>query len=229
MANSTYLALTNKLLQQFQEVEIGVSDWTSVRGLQAYAKTAINHSLRKIYSKEHYWPFNHADGTQTLTAGTQLYAWPADFKIVDWNSFQIQKDDTLSVTAQVLYPIDKEEWFARYKDLDTTTPSRNKPEKVFKAHGNYWGVTPSPDKAYVINFDYYKQFVPLDAYTDQTDITPDFEHVILYGAASHMNLLLDNNEQAQLMDKEYFKPSLIEMRTVLINDDLRLRDTRVRY
>lgn len=229
MANSTYISLTNKLLQQFQEVEIGVSDWTSVKGLQAYAKTAVNHSLRKIYSKEHYWPFNHASGTQVLAAGTQSYAWPSDFKIADWNSFQIQKDDSIAVTAQMLKPINKEEWYSRYRDLDSTTPQRDKPRYVFKAHGSNWGVTPSPDKAYTINYDYYKQFVPLSDSTDQTDISPDFDHVILYGAASHMNLLLDNNEQAQIVDKEYFLPALKEMRTVLINDDLRLRDTRVRY
>lgn len=229
MANSTFLSLTNDLLRQFQEVEIGVSDWASVQGLQAYAKQAVNNSLRKIYSEHHAWPFNHVSGEQVLTAGVQTYAWPADFKIADWKSFQIQKDDSLSVTAQKLVPIDREDWFDNYRDLDSETPSRAKPAFVFDAHGSNWGVTPSPDKAYTIDFDYFKKFTPLSAYTDETDIPQDFDHVILYGAASNMNLLLDNNEQAQIMEKEFFKPALKEMRTILINNDLKLRDTRVRF
>jgi hypothetical protein len=229
MANATYLELTNDVLRHFQEVEIPVADWTSVKGLQAFAKLAVNNSLREIYAKHHFWPFSHATGTQVLTAGVQTYAWPADYKIADWKSFQVQKDDILSVTAQRLVPIDREDWFDNYRDQDSETPSRNKPVMVFDAHGSNWGVTPSPDKAYTIKFDYYKKFVPLNDYTDETDVPRDFDHVIQHGAAVHMNLLLDNNEQATLVRNELFLPSLKEMRTLLINNDLKLRDTRIRF
>jgi hypothetical protein len=229
MANATYLELTNNLIRQFQEVELSVADWTSAKGLQGFAKQAVNNSLRTIYNRHHYWPFNHASGTQVLTAGTQTYAWPADFKIADWKSFQLQKDAALSVNSQYLIPIDREDWFDNYRDLDTDTPSRDKPRMVFDAHGNNWGVTPSPDKAYTIKYDYYKVFVPLSAYDDVTDIPRDFDHVIQYGAAVQLNLLLDNNEQAQLINQEHFAPALIEMRTILINNDLKLRDTRVSF
>ena len=227
MANSTYLELTNNLLRQFQEVEIPVSDWTSVRGLQSYAKTAINNSIRTIYSKERFWPFNYVQGTQALSAGTQLYAWPNDYKIADWKSFQLQKDESLNVNSQYLIPIEREDWYENYRDLDTDTPSRDKPRMVFNAPGNYWGVTPSPNQAYTIKFNYYKKFTPLVNYTDETDIPTDFDDVIHWGAVAHMNLLLDNNEQFQITNNNLFLPALASMRSILINDDLKVRDTRV--
>ena len=56
----TYLTLTNKVLARLNEVELTSSTFTSARGIQTQAKTAINEAVRYINQREFNYPFNHA-------------------------------------------------------------------------------------------------------------------------------------------------------------------------
>ena len=92
---STYITLCNQVLRRLNEVEISESDFANVRGIQSVVKDSVKSAIAKINQAEYGWPFNAAEHTQVLTAGQSEYVWPDYYKISDWSSFQIQKDNAL--------------------------------------------------------------------------------------------------------------------------------------
>ena len=154
---STYIDLCNLVLRRLNEVEIAVEDFPTARGVQALVKDAVKSSIAKINQSEFEWPFNAAEHTQTLVAGQTEYTWPDFFKISDWNSFQLQKNETLGVGYSSLQHIDRDEWYKTHRDNDYDAGSAGigAPRAVFSSHGNGFGVTPTPNAAYSVRFRYY--------------------------------------------------------------------------
>lgn len=204
---STYMGLTNRLLRRLNEVEITESDFASVRGIQATAKDCILDAVREINTSKIDWPFNAVQHTETLVVGTEEYAWPPGFTAADWNSFQLQKDDTLNINHKSLKLITREEWYSslRDQDYDSETDGKNIPEWVFPSHGQGWGVSPSPNEAYPIKYRYYKNPTDLDAFDDVVTIPTKFDYVILAGAMYHLNLFKENADAANMSLSAYEK------------------------
>lgn len=232
MANSTFLELTNKVLDDFNEVNITQADFDSVKGIHSTAKNSVNRALAMIFSKHYQYSFNAVEQTETLVAGTFEYAWPLDYKAVEWNSFQIQADDSLAVSTKSLQRIEREHYYkssmySNDRTGVTNTAYRSVPYFVFQTHGQGFGISPTPDQAYELKYRYFKSFTPLVNYDDQTTVPEEFDHVIVFGAAILMNLFLDNAEQAGFVQKNLYEPALSSMRTLLINDDFVMGDGRV--
>jgi len=227
---SDFLTLTNKVLRRLNEVSVPESEFLSVRGVQALAKDAVRDAIAKINQAEFTWPFNAAETQQVLVKGVEEYAWPADFKIADWESFQIQKDTNLNVDFRTLKFISRDRWYRLYRDLDQNsgTDGREIPSFVFPSHGTGFGVSPSPDEAYTVRFRYYLTAVPLVNASDMTRIPDIFDHVIVEGALYYMYMFRDNPEQANIA-AVVFQQGVKEMRTVLINNYNRMYDTRVSF
>jgi hypothetical protein len=227
---SSFLTLTNKVLRRLNEVNVPESEFLSVRGVQAVAKDSVRDSIAKINQAEFTWPFNAAENQQILVKGVEEYAWPVDFKIADWESFQIQKDTNLNIDFRTLKFISRDQWYRQYRDLDQNsgTDGRDIPYYVFPSHGSGFGVSPSPDEAYTVRFRYYLTNVPLVNATDETRIPDIFDHVIVEGALYYMYMFRDNPEQANVA-AIVFQQGLKEMRTVLVNNYNRMYDTRVAY
>lgn len=204
---STYLQLTNRLLRRLQDVEIPQADFASATGIQATAKDAILDTVREINTSKIDWPFNAVEHSQYLQVGVEEYGWPSAFVAADWNSFQIQKDDTLQVIHRALKVISREEWYMylRDRDYDTETTGMEEPIYAFPSHGSGWGVSPSPDQEYLIKYRYYKNPTDLDAYDDEVTIPSRFDYVIIAGALWHMNIFKENIEGAQLMRQSFEK------------------------
>lgn len=217
---STYLELTNRVLRRLNEVEIGASDFAGVRGVQAAAKDAVLDAVREINTQKFEWPFNATTGSQTLTAGTNLYSWPADLRIPDWKSFYIYKDGTIS-TENVHLPImTKDEWYAwsRDNDLNNSTTGIRRPERVFEAPAGGFGVTPNPDAAYVVKWTYWIKTITLSADSDTCTIPTEYDHVITDCAMKHLYLFFDNDERAAKASSD-FEKGLKEMTYILIPKD----------
>lgn len=202
---STYLELTNRVLRRLNEVELTSSDFASPRGVHATVKDAVLDTVRKINNSKYKWPFNAQSGTQVLTIGQELYSLPSGIIAADWESFQIEKDDTLSVNHKHLKPINREEWYRTYRDLDQDAESDGKtvPEFVFDGPNSTWGLTPSPDKAYTVTFKYWTSPTAISAHGDTVTIPDDFDYVITAGALYHLYLFLDNSERTQLAKQAY--------------------------
>lgn len=200
------MALTNKLLRRLNEVEISQSDFASVRGVQALAKDAINASLATINNQRFEWPFNAvAQYDQLLVVGQEQYDFPADLKSVDWNSFHIERDTNLGVNTTHLNLTSKDVWERYYKDrdLDAGADGVGVPVLVLKGQNFGFIVTPSPNKAYTVLYDYFATYTPLDAYNDTSTVPSLFDEVIIQGAIYHFYMFRDNTEQANEAKQEY--------------------------
>lgn len=227
---STYIDLCNKVLRRLNEVEIAVGDFPTVRGVQALVKDAVRSSIAKINQAEYEWPFNAAEHTETLVAGQTEYVWPSYFKVSDWNTFQIQKDDSLGTGYKTLSAIDRDEWYSKYRDDDYEAGSAglSVPDFVFAGHGNGFGVTPSPDAAYRVRFRYYLNYADLTNYNDVTRIPESFDTVIIDGALYHMYMFKDNIESAQAAFMA-FESGIKNLQTLFINSYEYIRDTRIKF
>lgn len=226
---TTYLDLTNRLLRRINEVEITDSQFSSVRGLQAAAKDAILDAVREINNRKNYWIFNAESGSQLLTVGQEEYTWPADFASVDWNSFYIEKDDTIGNNTLPLIPINRTEWYSKYRplDFDTGSTGRSTPTYVFaSASGGGWGISPSPLEANTVKFRYYKIPTDLSASTDVCNIPSRFDYVIIAGGLYHLNLFKDNAESTMISEKTFYR-GIADMVRQVISWPVKADDTRI--
>lgn len=225
---STYLQLTNKLLRRLNETELTSDNFDSVRGVHALCKDAVSDAVSRINTFCHEWPFNAYQHTQTLIAGTSEYGWPDNYKQVDWNSFQIQKDDSLDVRHKHLRKINRDEWYRDYKDRDDDAGSDgvDVPIYVFEAHGTGFGITPVPDEAYTLVYRYYITPTVMTDYDDTTTIPGEWEWVITDGALAIGNLFKEDSEGHQL-SKQDFEKSLKFMRSILVNKTENMEDSMI--
>ncbi|UAW59280.1 putative tail structure protein [Roseobacter phage CRP-738] len=227
---STYLNLCNMVLRRINEVEIAQADFGTVRGVQALVKDSVRAAIAKINQAEFEWPFNASEHTQVLTAGRTEYDWPDYFKIADFNSFQIQKDDSLATGYKTLSAIERDDWYRDYRDTDYEAGSagRGVPDFVFPSHGTGFGVTPSPDKAYSVRFRYYLNYADLTAHDDVTRIPESFDTVIVDGALYHLYMFKDNLDAANAAFIA-FQSGLKDLQTLYINSYQSVRDTRIKF
>lgn len=227
---STFLDLCNQTLRRLNEVQIAESDFGLTRGVQSLVKDAVIASIRKINQSEFEWPFNAAEQTTVLSPGQSEYSWPSEFKVVEWNSFQIQADANLGVNFRSLQFIDRSVWYTRHrdKDRDAGPSGRGVPINVFPSHGSGFGVTPSPDRPYTVRFRYFLNVVSLNNANDQTRVPSDFDSLIVDGALYHMYMFKDNAESASVSFAA-FERGLKDLRTLFINNYHSVYDRRVNF
>lgn len=227
---STYISLCNQVLRRLNEVEIIEGDFAITTGIQSLVKDAVKSSIAKINTAEFEWPFNAAEETDTMVVGQEEYAWPTYFKVADWNTFQIQADATLGSTFTVLKFIERDEWYRSYRDADDTAGSTgiSIPRFVFSTHGNGYGVSPSPDKAYSLKFRYFMNFSDITNATDQSRIPSSYDTVLIDGAIYYLYMFKDNMEAAQA-SYAAFMAGIKELQSLYINSYQSITDTRVRF
>jgi len=225
----TYISLTNNLLRRVNEVELDVTSFSSARGMQSLAKDCIQDSIRGINQQRWQWPFHAVQHTQQLVQGQNEYRWPDDFKSVDWESFQIQKDGTYSTSNKHLEPMNRTDWYNYWRDQDDDNAPNGlrTPDMVFRAHGVGFGVTPAPDKPYFIEYRYFKNPPAMVNATDETTIPSEYTNVIIWGGLYHMNLFRENLDGASFAKSQY-QEGISNMYNILIeNVSEKLTDSRV--
>ena len=227
---STYISLCNQVLRRLNEVEVAEGAFDSVTGVQALVKDAVKAAVAKINQAEFEWPFNAAEETDTLVVGQEEYTWPSFYKIADWNSFQIQEDTALGVSFTTLKYIERDEWYKNHRDNDDAsgTIGISVPRFVFPSHGNGYGVSPSPDKAYTLKFRYYQNYSNITAADDVTRIPDSYDTVLVDGALYHLYMFKDNLEASQASFMA-FEKGIKDLQTLYINNYEYIRDTRVKY
>ena len=101
---ATYVTLINQLLVRLNEVTLDTAGdgFDTVRNVQALAKDAINNAIRNILQTGQEWPFLKTTYTQTMSAGTRTYSFPADFSSVDWDTFYLKKLTSANNTPSFL-------------------------------------------------------------------------------------------------------------------------------
>jgi len=227
---TTYIDLCNQVLRRINEVEIVTADFPTVRGVQALVKDAVQSAVAKINQSEYTWPFNAAEHTQTLTIGQTEYDWPTNLKVADWNSFQIQKNDSLGTGYKTLSFIERDTWYSRYRDDDYEAGAAGLavPDFVFPSHGNGFGVSPSPNQAYSIRFRYYLNYTDLTNASDVTRIPTSFDTVLVDGAMYFLYMFKDNIQASQAAFIA-FEDGLKNLQSIYINNYESVRDTRIAF
>ena len=224
---ATYLDITNELLRRLNEVVIDQSDFLTVRNVQALAKDSINSSVRKIIQSAQEWPFTLTTYEQTLTAGTGTYDFPADMSSVDWESFYIKQLADKSNQPRRLAVIPYTEYLETYRPGDDTGDSGSGigvPLRVYQTQEEKFGVTPTPDDAYVIEYKYWTFPTAMTAFDDVCVIPDRFIHVVIDGAMMYM-MRFRSNEQSAAVHQNDFVEGIKMMRRVLVDDNLSLRST----
>ena len=228
---ATYVTLVNQLLTRLNEVTLATTGegFASVRNVQALAKQAINNSIRNILQTGQEWPFLKTTYTQTLTAGTRIYDFPADFATVDWDTFYIKELGSASNTPSYLPTISFEEYTQRYRGLDDQGDSGSgisAPQRVYQTYESKFGVTPVPNDAYQIEYVYWTFPADLSAYDDVSVIPERFNHVVVDGAMMYM-MRFRSNDQSAAIHQQTFQDGIRSMRRILMDDPLDIRSTVV--
>jgi hypothetical protein len=225
---ATFLNLTNELLRRLNEVTIDQSDFATVRNVQALAKDSINSSIRRILQSAQEWPFTLTTYTQTLTAGTGTYAFPADTSSVDWESLYIKQLAAKNNQPQKLNVVSYTEYLEKYRYIDETAESGDytTPTVVYQTQEEKFGVHPLPDDAYEIEYKYWAYPADLTAFSDVCIIPDRFKHVVIDGAMMYM-MRFRSNEQSAMVHQQAFDDGIRMMRRLLNDDNLYVRSTYI--
>ena len=213
-----YLDLVNEVNRRLNEVELTTSAFTNAGGFYGQVKDSINSSLRDIYHVSYEWPFNHVLAEETLSVGVTRYAFPTDANTIDFDTFRIKGDTTLGNNTKKLAVASYEDYLSNAVDQEYTTDTTQQavPLRVFHCPSLEFGVTPAPDKAYTLFYEYYRIPVDLNSYSDVPSVPERFRHVIIDGAMFYA-YMFRGNEQSATIAKNKFEEGVKRMRTMLIN------------
>lgn len=94
--STTYLVLTNRILRELNEVEMTSSNFSSSRGIQTAVKDFVNKSIHDIYNEGTELPLLHTSTTQVTETGDGEYAFPANMRRVDFESFFLKPNELIT-------------------------------------------------------------------------------------------------------------------------------------
>ena len=94
MAN--YLELTNRVLNELNEVELTATTFASARGVQTMVKNVVNKAIHDVYNAEVEWSYLYKSFEQQLTAGKRLYDYPSDSRKINFSSFILTPVDLIT-------------------------------------------------------------------------------------------------------------------------------------
>jgi hypothetical protein len=221
-----FLSLTNAVLTRFNEVNLTSSTFGAARGFHAQVKDAVNYAIRDINASGAEWPFNWTTLDLALTPDTQRYPFPADAKVIDAETFRILRDAANGIgSTRRMDAMSYDDWLQTHGDEEgNVSLASSVPSRVAIAKNQTFIVSPAPDKAYTLRYEYYAQPTDLVLATDETNIPQPYRFVIVDCAAMHCHIFRTDMEAASSLSKLYER-GLKDMRKNLINRSEYLRPT----
>lgn len=213
-----FLGLVNDVNKRLNEVELTSANFASAKGFYSHAKDAVNSAIQDINQLQFQWHWNHTTQETTLTAGTTRYAYPANAKTIDFDTFRIKKSSTFNNDTVKLRIIAYEDYLEKFADQEYTTDTsvRDVPQYVFQAPNRTFGLVPPPKEAFVLAYEYYASTTALENATDTPIIPEMYRHIIDEGAMYYA-YMFRSNEQAAAIAKAKFEDGIKHMRIMLIN------------
>jgi hypothetical protein len=218
MSEYNFLGLVNDVNRRLNEVELTSSTFPTATGFYSSVKDAVNSALREINHQQYEWPFNHVTQEEDLNQGDVRYFIPRDVKTLDMDSFRLIRDADLGNDTVKLKVISYEEYLEKYLDneYNTDTSLQAIPRYVFRTPAQEYGVVPVPDKAYRIAYEYYRNPVSLNLYSDVPSIPEEFRYVIVDGAMVHAHAFRGDLQSSQL-SQQSFQEGIKAMRSIYVN------------
>lgn len=225
-----FIGLVNDVNRRLNEVELTTSNFAGAQGYYNLTKDAVNAAIRHIHQEEFEWPWNHAEEEEILTAGEVRYSMPYDSKSINMNSFRIKRDAALNVSTVKLKVLNYEEYLDKYVDSEYNSgeSARGIPRYVVRAPSRELLFVPSPNEAYEVVYEYYRNGVDMQKAADVPVIPEQYRHVIVDGAMYYAYVFRSDLQAAQLSQNK-FTSGVKNMRSLNINRTEYLRDTRVSY
>jgi hypothetical protein len=222
---SNYVTLVNKLLLRLNEVTLdaGGEGFDNVRGVQALAKDSINNSIREILQEAQEWPFLKNTNVQTLTVGTREYSYPADYSSADIETFYLKKTEALDNEPTHLPVINYEDYTQNFRSIDDNG-NEGAPRRIYQTYEEKFGVSPTPDKAYEIEYVYWSFPSDLTTFNENCIVPTRFDSVIVDGAMMYM-MRFRSNDQSAMVHQQKFIDGIKRMRRVLFDDPTFVRST----
>ena len=225
-----FIGLVNEVNRRLNEVEIAntSADFIAASGFYNTAKDVVNASIRHIQSEEFGWPFNHIEEEETLAIGITRYSYPEDAKSINIDSFRIKRNDTLNIQTTKLQSMDYQEYLNKHLDYEynTSTTLRGVPKFVIRAPSDEFLVIPTPDKAYELIYEYYRNPIDLELFDDVPNIPKEYKYVIVEGAMYYAYQFRGDVQNAQLAMQK-FEAGLKHMRSIYINRYEYVRSTMI--
>ena len=223
----TYLGLVNDICKRVNETQLTSSNFASATGFYSDAKQAVNLTLTDINTRDFSWPFNLVVATQVLTPRITRYNYPADAKSIAYDTFRIRQDDTLGNDTIYLRQIDYEEFLQKYSGVEYDPEQWEElPSNVFRTRKLQFGLVNPPDKAYTLDYEYYKLPVALENHDDVPTVPEIFKHVVHNGTMYYAYMFRGDNEAAAI-SKQIYDKSADAMRSIYINRTPYLRSTKL--
>lgn len=213
-----FIGLVNEINRRLNEVELSSTNFASAAGFYNTAKDSVNASLRHINHEEYNWPWNHVLEEETLTAGITRYDYPTDAKLIDMNSFRIKKNTTLDVATTKLKSMDYQEYLDKHVDYEynSSADMRTVPTNVVRAPSQEFILLPTPDKAYELIYEYYRNPVSLELHDDVPNVPFEFKHIIVDGAMFYAYQFRGDTQASQIAQGK-FETGVKYMRSLYIN------------
>mgnify|MGYP003117943642 CR=1 FL=1 len=221
-----YLGLTNEVIARMNEVALTASNFTSARGFQVQCQNAVNDSINYINQREYGWPFSHSTESQTLVASQTRYAIPATAQHVDYETFRIERNDSLGVSGNSLKVLDYKEYVDRFIDQESTSDVGGVPLYVFRTPDNNYGLYPYPDAAYTLKYEFFLKPVLLTAATDVPTIPEQYRQVIVDGATAYSYQYRGEAQQYGI-NFARFESGIKHMQSILLNRTDYVRSTYI--
>ena len=222
-----YIGLVNDVNRRLNEVELTTTNFGTATGEYSMIKDAVNASIRYINQHEYEWPFNHVTADETMTAGVVRYAFPADAKTVDFDSFRIKRNATLGNDTKRLGILSYEEYLSKHVDIEyNTSANRAMPDFVFRTPNQEFGFVKNPDKAYEYAYEYYRLPVDLINTTDVPTVPEQFRYIIVNGAM-HFAYMFRGETQESQVTQQRFMEEIKSMRSLYVNRYDYLRSTAI--
>ena len=239
----TFLEVVNLALREVNEIPMTEQQLLSSRGLQQFAKEAVNRSYFDLSNESTKWPWlQKATDTPTeqeirkLVIGTQWY----DTETVtgglrqepDWNTFLLTDKDLTSTDAAIIASkpllvknlefITYDEWISRFRVQDFGGKT-SEPSYVIKYSDSKYGISPVPDETYSIAYNVRSNATRFTLGTEVVPLPEEFATVLLSRVKYFLWLFKENDIQANFALGEY-KEGLINMkRSLLSNKEERMR------
>lgn len=225
-----FLGLVNDINRRLNEVELTSSNFADAKGFYSTAKDAVNSAIRHINHEEFYWPWNHVEEEDTLTAGTTRYGYPYDAKTIDMDSFRIKRDDSLNIGTVKLKNLNYKEYLDKYVDYEynSSASMQKVPSFVVRAPSQEFLLVPTPDKAYELVYEYYRNPVELELFDDVPSIPIEFKHIIVDGAMFYAYQFRSDTQAAQISQAK-FETGIKYMRSLYINHYDYVRSTMITH
>lgn len=142
------------------------------------------------------------------------------------DSFRIKRDSDLNVETVKLKKLDYKEYLDKYVDYEynSNTNIRSKPTMIARAPSQEFIVVSPPDKAYELIYEYYRNPVDLELYSDVPTVPQEFKHIIVDGAMHYAYNFRGDAQQGSISDSR-FREGIKFMRTLYINSNDYIRST----